>query len=233
MRLFRIIVVWTALLGVARADDDNQTRARAHFEIGNGMYRLGDYPGALREFAAGYELTKKPGFLINLGHTYRKLHDLARAKEMYQRYLAVTPPDDPARAQLQQVLSDIETELRSQPPHAPEPIPSPAPALIPTTPTLSASATAPTPPRRRNRAMIVSGAVLGVLGVGLVAGGGATASLADGLAQELNDLDARRGTFDPSKADQYHLDRSLEGSLLGIGAAFAVTGIVLIAVGAR
>jgi tetratricopeptide (TPR) repeat protein len=233
MRLFRIIVVWTALLGAARADDDNQTRARAHFEIGNGMYRLGDYRGALREFAAGYELTKKPGFLINLGQTYRKLHDLVRAKEMYQRYLAVTPTDDPARAQAQLVLADIEAELRSQPPLAPESIPSPEPALIPATPTTLSTSAVPMPPRRRNRAMIVSGAVLGILGVGLVAGGGATASLADALAKELNDLDARRGTFDPSKDDQYRLDRALEGSLLGIGAAFAVTGIVLIAVGSR
>jgi tetratricopeptide (TPR) repeat protein len=233
MRLFRLIIVWTALLGAARADDENQTRARAHFEIGNGMYRLGDYSGALREFAAGYELTKKPGFLINLGQTYRKLHDLARAKEMYQRYLAVTPPDDPARAQVQLLLADIETELRAQPPAAPEPIPSPGPALTPAAATTLSTSATPTAPRRRNRAMIASGAVLGILGVGLLAGGGAAASLADGLAQELNDLDARRGTFDSAKDDQYHLDRSLEASLLGIGAAIAVTGIVLVAVGAR
>src|SRR6478752_2217237 len=131
MRLALLVLLFASS---ARADDDNG-RARAHYEIGNGMYRLGDYQGALREFAAGWELTKKPGFLINLGQTYRKLHDLARAKEMYQRYLAVTPTDDPARAQAQLVLADLETELRSQPPLAPESIPSPEPALIPAAPT--------------------------------------------------------------------------------------------------
>src|SRR5690348_12305952 len=127
MRLFRIIAALAALIGSARADDDNQAPAPAHFEIGNGTDRLRDYQGALREFAAGYEVTKEPGFLINLGQTYRKLRDLPRAKEMYQRYLAVTSGDDPERVQAQLVLTDIEAEPRTQPPSPPEPIPSPGP----------------------------------------------------------------------------------------------------------
>ena len=92
----RLAILLLALAGPARADDDT-ARARAHFEIGNGMYRLGDYAGALREFAAGYELTRKPGFLINLAQTWRKLHDPVHAREMCQKYLASTPPEDPAR----------------------------------------------------------------------------------------------------------------------------------------
>jgi tetratricopeptide (TPR) repeat protein len=238
MPLSRVILFVALIAGSARADDDNNSRARAHFEIGNGMYRLGDYQGALREFAAGYELTKKPGFLINLGQTYRKLHDLGRAREMYQQYLAVTPPDDPSRVQAQQVLSDIEVELRSQPQQPPpEPVPPPPTTVTPSTPPAPLTSTtvsaAPPPKKKKNKALIASGIVLGVVGLALVGGGAGAALLADGLAQDLNNLDARRGTFDPAKDDQYKLDRSLEGGLLGAGVVLAVTGVILVAVGAR
>src|SRR5262245_36312917 len=114
MRLGAVIVV-LAVATSAGADEEAENRARAHYEIGLGMYRLGDYRGALREFAAGYELTRKPRFLINLGQIYRKLHDPAKARDFYRQFLDETAPDDPARAQAQQVLADLEKELESQP----------------------------------------------------------------------------------------------------------------------
>jgi iron complex outermembrane receptor protein len=225
----RLAILLLALAVPARADDDT-ARARAHFEIGNGMYRLGDYAGALREFAAGYELTRKPGFLINLGQTYRKLHDPARAREMYQKYLATTPPDDPARAQVTQILSDLDKEV--------EPAPSPAPAsenapVVAAPPAADNTLTRPPPPRPRRRALLISGIVLGVAGAALVGGGGGAAASANSEADQLTALDRAGGTFDPGLDDQYHLHRSLEYSLFGVGAALAATGIVLLALGAR
>jgi tetratricopeptide (TPR) repeat protein len=222
----RLAVFLLALAIPARADEDT-SRARAHFEIGNGMYRLGDYAGALREFAAGYELTRKPGFLINLGQTYRKLHDPVRAREMYQQYLAETPPDDPARAQAKQVLADLDKELAEQP----APSPSPAPPEVSAPPEAVVATTPPHRPRRR--ALLASGIVLAVAGAALVGGGGGAAAAAEDKAQQLTALDRSGGTFDPALDDQYHLNRTLEYSLFGVGAALAVTGVVLLALGAR
>src|SRR5207247_10616966 len=75
----------------ARGDEDAQGRARAHYEIGQGLYRLGDYRGALREFAAGYELAPKPRLLLNLGQTYRQLGDRVRARDHYRQFPAAAP----------------------------------------------------------------------------------------------------------------------------------------------
>ena len=221
----RLAILLLALASPARADDDT-ARARAHFEIGNGMYRLGDYAGALREFAAGYELTRKPGFLINLGQTYRKLHDPARAREMYQQYLASTAPDDPQRAQVTQILADLAKELAEPEPSPPPPPPPQAAAPI-------VVAKAPPPAPRRRRPLLYAGIVVAIVGAALVGGGGGAAATAENQAQQLTALDRAGGTFDPGLDDRYHLNRSLEYSLFGVGAALAATGIVLLAVGAR
>jgi tetratricopeptide (TPR) repeat protein len=226
------------LTGVAAAaDDDPQARARAHYEIGSGLYRLGDYSGAQREFAAGYELTHKPGFLLNLGQTYRKLHDLSSARDMYKKFLDDAPPEDPQRAQARQVLGDIEAELRSQPAPAPSPVPKPAvvsaPVVAPVAPAPSAVVAAPRPPKKRGRALQIAGITVGIVGLGLAGGGLGAAVLADDAARDLNTLDRNGGVFDSAKDDRYHLDRALEGALLGVGCALVVTGVVLVAAGSR
>jgi tetratricopeptide (TPR) repeat protein len=228
----RVLLVLVLCAASAGADDTAEARARAHYEIGLGMYRLGDYQGALKEFAAGYELTEKPGFLVNLGQTYRQLHDLPRARAMYQKFLATAAPDDSRRGQAKQVLEDIERELRAQPP-PPQPqvtAPSPAPVAAPRAVTIERPMP---PPKNQVRGVTVAGIVLGVAGVGLVAGGAGAAVLANDLADQLSAADRNHQMFDPSKDDAYHLDRNLEGALLGVGGALVVTGVVLIAVGSR
>src|SRR6478672_7342899 len=101
------LLLSTALVTPARAGSaDDDERARAHYEIGLGLYRLGDYHAALKEFAAGYELARKPGFLLNLGQTYRKLGELREARDMYRQFLAEVHIDDPARPQAQKMLAE-------------------------------------------------------------------------------------------------------------------------------
>ncbi|HEX9104999.1 MAG TPA: tetratricopeptide repeat protein, partial [Polyangia bacterium] len=105
MRLVAALVVSLSLAVPARAGSaDDEERARGHYEIGLGLYRLGDYHGALKEFAAGYELAHRPGFLLNLGQTYRKLGELREARDMYRQFLAEAPHDDPARPEARKVL---------------------------------------------------------------------------------------------------------------------------------
>jgi tetratricopeptide (TPR) repeat protein len=131
----RAVLVLTLLSATlpARGEDDRTGRARAHYEVGLGMYHLGNYREALREFTAGYELSPRPEFLINLGQAYRKLHDLDHAQQMFQRYLASTPAEAPDRKQVQELLDEVERTRASEPPPAAEAVtvvaapPAPAP----------------------------------------------------------------------------------------------------------
>src|SRR4051812_34943328 len=148
MRVCAAVAVWIALCGAARGDADVESRARGHYEIGLGLYRLGDYRAALKEFAAGYELMPKPGFLVNLGQTYRKLGQLARARDMYKQFLGAVPANDPQRPQAEKVLAEIEEALRTQP-QPPEPPPGATAATTPgtaatTSPASTTSTTSPT-----------------------------------------------------------------------------------------
>ena len=161
MRLAVVLLVSTALVTPARAGSaDDEQRARGHYEIGLGLYRLGDYHAALKEFAAGYELARKPGFLLNLGQTYRKLGELRDARDMYRQFLAESQKDDPARPEARKVLAEIEQAIRKQPPEprfapraassasaTPTPPAARTPAAAPTATTTPATgAAAPTPP---------------------------------------------------------------------------------------
>src|SRR4051794_25921696 len=82
------LAVVLLVAGTLRAEPDREERARAHFEAGRVQYNLGDYKGAVREFAEGYRLVPRPQFLVNLGQAYRRLGQLERAREMYNRFLA-------------------------------------------------------------------------------------------------------------------------------------------------
>lgn len=125
-----------ALAAVAHAQTaDELARARTHFEAGRALYNLANYTDALREFSAGYQLVPKPQFLINLGQCYRKLDDLPRAREMYQKFLVEAPANDPDRGPVEQILAEIERELAARPAPpppetAPAPAPTPAPVLV-------------------------------------------------------------------------------------------------------
>jgi tetratricopeptide (TPR) repeat protein len=104
-------VMATCALAHAQADAA-LARAKTHFEAGRALYSLGNYQDAVREFAAGYELVPKPQFLINLGQCYRRLENFEKAREMYQKYLAGVPANDPERAQVQSLLAEVEREQR-------------------------------------------------------------------------------------------------------------------------
>jgi hypothetical protein len=234
---------------LARADDDNQQRARGHYEIGQGLYRLGDYRAAIKEFAAGYELARKPGFLVNLGQSYRKLGELGHAREMYERFLATVAAGDPKRAQVEAVLAEIAEQLRAHPELENQPpsgaganATNPANATTAATaataaapPSASAAGVNPTVrlPRPERRPIRIAGLTLGAVGLGLVGGGVAFTVLADSNARDLTALDRMGGVFDGSKDSAYATDRVLAGVFFGVGGAAAATGIVLYVVGRR
>ncbi|MGZ3407043.1 MAG: tetratricopeptide repeat protein [Polyangia bacterium] len=181
MDRLRHIALAVAVLFCAAAaqaqSEDAIARARTHFEAGRALYQLGNFNEALREFAAGYQLVPKPQFLLNLGQCYRKLDDLAPAREMYQRYLHDAPATDPERQQAQQILAEIEQQIAAQraasapPPVAPPPVASAPPATSAAPSAATAVAASAPPPKRswikRNWWIFPVGAVVVGVGVGL------------------------------------------------------------------
>ena len=145
MRALGLALVLLAAVA-AHAESDREARARAHYEVGLGMYNLGNYADAVREFSAGYMLSPRPQFLINLGQAYRKLHELDRAAEMYRKYLAVAPADARDRADVQNLLDEVEAQ-RAQAPPPPPPPPTAPPMTAPPTPAPALVASAPSRPR--------------------------------------------------------------------------------------
>jgi hypothetical protein len=238
MRLAIVTMVLALLSVAARADDDSESRARAHYEVGVGLYKLGDFQGALKEFAAGYALTHKPGFLVNVGQTYRKLGDLAKARASYQQFLVEAQAGDPKRPQVESLLAEIDEQIRLHPqPDSPPPVApsSPAPAPTAASPPASAQPTVtltPPPPRDR-RGLRIAGLTIGSVGVALIGGGIGFAFIADSNARDLNALDRAGGVFDSGKDSAYTTDRALEATFFAVGAAATATGVVLYVVGRR
>lgn len=118
--LVALLVCASSAPGSARAQTQDQiARAKTHFEAGRALYNLGNYSDAVREFLAGYELVPRREFLLNIAQTYRKLRNFARARAMYEKYLAEAPADDPRRDSVRKNLAEV-TELAAR-----EPAPTP------------------------------------------------------------------------------------------------------------
>jgi tetratricopeptide (TPR) repeat protein len=139
-----------------------EVRARAHFEAGQGLYHLGKYEQAIREFSEGYQAMPKPEFLINLGQCYRALGQPRAAREYFARFLTETAPEHPARA----AVTDLLAQLDQLPPQSQAPPPSTA---EPTSDARPRIAVAEAPKRKAPARRRVLWGVLGA-SVALVAG---------------------------------------------------------------
>lgn len=194
-----LLCAFVALASTATASEsDDVARAKTHFQAGKTHYELGRYSEAIREFAAGYALSPRPEFLINLGQAYRASGDRASAVEMYERYLEKAPGTAKAREQVQQIVDTLRSELaaeKAKPPPADAPVKdapvqlTPAPTPVPSEPS---PAVAPEP---RSAARIV---VPIVIGAAVVIGGAIATAVILGNAPscrnppELGCLDLRK-----------------------------------------
>jgi hypothetical protein len=96
-------IAWTLVLAPllvssAAHGDDAETKARAYFKNGTVAFDAGHYDEAQAEFAAGYDLSHKAGFLWNMAECARLLGNLPRALDLYTQYVASAPPSAPQRA---------------------------------------------------------------------------------------------------------------------------------------
>jgi tetratricopeptide (TPR) repeat protein len=121
--------------------------AKDHYERGAKLFAEKNYIAALGEFAAGYELVKRPMFLFNMGECARLLGDRDDARSYYQRYLATEPTGKYATLAQQRLdLLAAEAAAANQP-AAPAAPAAPAPAA----PAAPARAPAPAGPRDSSR----------------------------------------------------------------------------------
>jgi tetratricopeptide (TPR) repeat protein len=128
------IGILLVLAAHAAADSASEERSRAHFEAGDGLYKVGNYRDAIREFAAGYALSPRPAFLINMAQSHRKLGELPKARELLQRFLAEAPPDDPTRERVTGLIGELDKAIAEAPPPPTAPTPvvvaPPPPAIV-------------------------------------------------------------------------------------------------------
>ena len=183
----RLFAVVTLLLSLgARAAEPSAVdvqRARAHYEAGSGLYQLGRYDEAIREFSAGYALSHRPQFALNIAQCYRMLGRYEDARDMIRRFLDEAPRDAPERPNATALLAETEQQIRQHSAAAAGPAPgpaaqTPAPAaatvMPPATPAATARDAPPparTPERRSHRGAFIA---LGVIGGVLVVGGAVT-----------------------------------------------------------
>ena len=157
-----LLLAWAMLggPGAARAaepgTDDGESpavrQAREHYKTGEAAFKVGDFERARSEFEAGYALVPRPGFLLNMAHSDRRLGRLRSARALYKRYL-LADPESKQRDEVLGLISKLDSaiadeekasaEARAASQPAPPPPPSAAPA---------AAAAAPAPPSLREPA---------------------------------------------------------------------------------
>jgi tetratricopeptide (TPR) repeat protein len=166
-----LLVLLASFVAAAAPAATDLERAKAHYEAGSGLYQLGRYDEAMHEFSAGYALSHRPQFALNIAQCYRMLGRYEEARDMIRRFLDEAPADAPERPSATRLLAETEAQIRAQGTATPPPVLEPPPAATKPPPPIAVTAPAatkpPPPPRRSHRAAYIA---LGVTGAVLVVG---------------------------------------------------------------
>jgi hypothetical protein len=149
-------VAVSALAGApAQAGESEDVRkAREHYKNGDDAFKAGRYDEAYREWEAGFKLSGRPLFLLNMAHAERKRGELRDARALYQRYMLMEPQTK-FRAEVESVLKEIDAALAAEdaakaahpdPAASAPPPPPPAPATAPPAVSAPPLSLAPPPP---------------------------------------------------------------------------------------
>jgi tetratricopeptide (TPR) repeat protein len=97
----------------APPQENREQLARRHFAEGDAAFKAGRYEAAMTEFEAGYAASPRPGFLLNMAHTARKLGDLRRARSLYKKYLLMDPTSK-LRSDVLGVIGELDSALADE-----------------------------------------------------------------------------------------------------------------------
>lgn len=214
------LAVWTSLGSACRVAaqevDLADSEARSRFEAGRAAMAAGRTEDALADFRRAYELSHRPALLYNIGVAADRLRHDDEALEAFEAYLAAMPAEEITnRAEVESRLvvlrETIASRTRGEDTRE-EDTRSDAP------PATSAGVSVP------GVALLVSGGVLAIGGAVL---------LGVGASERARVANATMGAPWSDYAGSAEIAPILEGSggaALGVGAALAVTGAVLLAV---
>ena len=211
-------------------DNPQLERAMEAFNRGTENYNNAKYTEALADFQEAASLYASPDFQYNIGLCYQKLGKVDEAILAFETYLK-TKPDAPDRANVEDRIARLKEAKATGMPmdDTPPPDNGPRPADPPPDDTKK---------KGDGKPLIIAGAVLAGVGAALGLGGGIGAGVA--ARQRSDDLDDIQSGGNPgnqSFQDAQDLEdegKRLEGIQIGLaaaGAAIAVTGVVLIAIG--
>jgi hypothetical protein len=169
------------------AESEDVRKAREHYKNGDEAFKAGRYEDAYREWEAGFKLSGRPLFVVNMAHAERKRGELRHARALYQRYI-VMEPTSKLRPEIEGVLKEIDDAIAAEDaavkpaPMAavPPPVAAPPLALGPPPPpdnqpvaNLNAAPASDSPVYQRWWFWTAAGAVTaGVLAAVLLRGGG-------------------------------------------------------------
>jgi hypothetical protein len=223
MRTLLVSLVLSCVSPLAHADD--LEKARAYFQAGVDAYDQSKYEVALREFQHSHALSHNPALYFNMAACEEHLDHFQAASLLLRQYL-IEKPDAEDRAKVETRIKTLEErdEMMKRPPAPPPEVNAPAPVAV----TPPAPAPAPAPRRR-----VASWAMLGVTGalaVGAIAAGSWSLT-------RYNDLKSSCGMTaagcSSSDKDAVHAGAIATDVLIGVGAAAAVTTLVLFIVEPR
>lgn len=130
----------------AQPAEGTKQRAMQHYQSGLRLFEKKKYVQARAEFAEGYALSHKAGFLFNMAECERLLGDKGQARALYRRYLT----DDPQGKLRAEALSRCQElnlgACEVQVARAAPGVAAPAPAAAPVAPPPVTEAPAPAIP---------------------------------------------------------------------------------------
>lgn len=111
-----VVLILGGAGGSARAGsetDDDRAEGRRRFQLGEEHFAKGQFVEAMREYEAGYQLTRLPGFLINIAHCHRMSGDLRKARGHYRKYLLVAPVS-PRRSEVEEIIVELDRAISEE-----------------------------------------------------------------------------------------------------------------------
>jgi tetratricopeptide (TPR) repeat protein len=156
---------------------------KQHNDLANSLYGDEQYEEAIKEFAAAFELKRRPVLLFNIGQSYRKLGRAEDALFYYRRYQQLEPNPKPGiKKELDSYIAEMESLVKeayrlshpdpAPPPPAPGPTSPAQPGLVDLAPANQLTQAPPPKPvyKRAWLWCVVGGVALTAVAVGLGVG---------------------------------------------------------------
>ena len=95
--------------GLAQSIEDDEL-GKLHYDAGRRLFEQGAYAKALAEFTAGYELTGRAPFLLNMAQCHRRLGDLEKARDVLEEFVTLQP-SSPLAHKVRGFIAELDREL--------------------------------------------------------------------------------------------------------------------------